>query len=446
MFSVYFVLRGRPDKAFLNAYLPATFLLPYYYTLRPPHLTEVSVGTSALIPIGIAVFIKSLRHWQFRRMDLWVMIFLGGYIASELLRESSPTAGISYSAAKMIEIACGYVVGRQLIEPDLRIEVIKRIIFLTLCLLPFVLYEFRMGRNPWLWMGSDIFQIPTPDAFVQLRGGMARVGASFGHPISAGMIFLVALSLNYYLVQIYKLDKVSLGPKMSLLQKYRIPFLLFTMFLVMANSRMPLACALPCFLILQIPRFKDLRTGATIILLCLVVLGAAGYGLYHRMTSIADDRVTSEAESSAIYRRQMNEAYAPIVAAGGWLGYGALSHPHVPGLESTDNEYLLIRLSQGRVGLYSFILIGIESVFTLAIFATRFRNRESIFLVFSLMGALIAIFVTLITVYLGLQVTQILFLLVGWAQSLQDTRIRETSAARLSALPEPKFRFKRVIA
>ena len=256
---------------------------------------------------------------------------------------------------------------------------------------------------------------------------------------------MVAMALNYYLVQIYKLDKSRLGPKMSLLQKYRIPFFLLPIFLFMTNSRMPMACGLMCFLFLQIPRFRNMKTGAIIILLIVGIGAGSVYAYFQHYTSVPYEKAADERQTSAIYRRQLVEYYQPILEAGGWLGWGILSHPSVPGLNSIDNDYMLVQLSQGKLGMYTFILIALNSVLTLGVSATRFRSRESLFLLFSLLGALIGVFVSLSTVYLGEQMMQVLFLLVGWSQSLQDTNVA-LGAKAVTSMAEPKFRFRRVIA
>ena len=100
-----------------------------------------------------------------------------------------------------------YIVGKQLIEPRLRLATIKRVVFLLLCLTPFVLIEFVTSKNPWLRVSAALFGEGYAGWFVQTRGGHARVAACYGQAILAGMIFLVAVALNYYLVQVYKVDK-----------------------------------------------------------------------------------------------------------------------------------------------------------------------------------------------------------------------------------------------
>ena len=119
------------------------------------------------------------------------------------------------------------------------------------------------------------------------------------------------------------------------------------------------------------------------------------------------------------------------------------SFPRFPGQESVDNNYLILQLAHGTFGKYSFILLGVEAVLTLWIAALRFRSRESIFLAFSLMAGITGIFVALGTVAMFEQVTQVTFLLLGWSQSLQDTH---AYGAQTIQMPEPKFRFRRVIA
>jgi hypothetical protein len=92
-----------------------------------------------------------------------------------------------------------------------------------------------------------------------------------------------------------------------------------------------------------------------------------------------------------------------------------------------------------------FYVIILESVLGLTLCAMRFKTIDSLFLVFSLMGALIAAYVALTTVYMGEQLPQVLFLLLGWAQSLQDTSVFGVGVAAASSMPEPKFHFKKVI-
>ena len=445
--SIYYIWRGQIEKAFLNVYLPCTFLMPYYYAVRVPHLPLLSAGDAALLPIGMALLFRPKSRWRFTRMDLWVTIFVAGYAISEVTREYVPKDGMSlWLQDGFVEMFLAYIVGRQVIEPELRLETIKRILFLIMIQVPFAFYEFRFGQNPWLNIGRSVFGLYDVGWFVQLRGGTARIATSFSGAIVAGMMFMVVASLNFFLMQIYKENKTRLGPRMAILQKYRLPFFLLPILVFMTGSRMPLACTLLVFLIALIPRFKSIRTGVIVILLVAGTGAVAVYGYFERYTSVSEDAAMDEAQTSAIYRKQLIENYAPILETGGWLGYGQMSHPIVMGQGSIDNGYMLVQLSQGKLGKYVFEIIVFESIFSLALKARRFKSRENLFFTFFMMGALIGLFVSLISVAMGEQTPQVIFLLLGWSQSILDSRPVGAGASAESMLPEPKFRFRRVIA
>lgn len=443
LISLYYVVQGKTEKAFLNVFLPCLFVTPHYFTFRIPHLPAWSACEAALIPIGFGVLFHPVSRWKFRRMDLFVILFILSAAISELTREQDPKDGLFLWLNEFVQMFLAYIVGRQLIEPRLRLESVKRIVFLLFWLTPFVFFEFLAGNNPWIRVTNRLLGEGAAGWFTQTRGGHARVAACFGQAILAGMVFLVGIALNYYLVQIYKRNKTRLGPRMSQLQRWRLPFLLFPIFLVLTSSRGPMLSAVLCFLVMQIPQFKKLRTGVAVASIVLLIGGLSVYSYYQRYTNVSDEQNVSEEQSSAMYRRDLAKNYAPILVQGGWLGYGAMSHPTTGGQDSIDDYFMLVQLSQGKLGLYAFILIACESVFSLAVYAARFKDRETLYLIFCLMGALAGLFITLKSVYLGENLPILLFLLLGWSQSLQDAR---TLGARVQELPEPKFRFRRVIA
>ena len=438
LFAVYFVYRGERTRAFLNVYLPCIILMPAYYACRIPHFPLKFSGTTVLLPIGISLLLSPPRGFKFRRMDLWVALFAISYAASAFRMESDWVASMYEMVdTAFIEMFLAYVVGRMIIEPDLRLETAKRIVLLMVLLAPFILFEYRFAQNPWLMIAQRMGLIGV-GWFVQFRGGHARIAATFGHAILAGVIFMCAISINFYLREIYKRDKMRLGRWMSKLQSLRAPMLLFAVFLLMTRSRAPIGCAVLSLIVLQIPKFEDMKKASMIVLIVLAIGGVAVSTYLDKYTDPGTAGMNEE-QSSAIYRRQLLEDYKPILENGGWLGYGLFHHPKVIGLASIDNDYMLVQLSQGKLGLYLFILIAVESVWTTITYAMKFRSRESLFLVFGLMGALFGVFLSLTTVYLGEQMTQMLFLLLGWSQSLQDTGTDVE-------VMEQKFSFQRVFA
>jgi hypothetical protein len=437
--SLFYLIRGRFDLALLNVYLPSLFLLPSYYSVRLPHMPPQSPAEWALFPLGIALLVARGRWPALRRIDVWIVLFMVSSCASELLRENSPKDGLALFGNTFLQMFFAYIVGRCLIEPDLRVRIIKRMVLLTLCLTPAVLWEYRMGQNPWMAASARFFHFQF-GSFVQIRDGHARVQACFGHAILAGVMFFIVFLLDASLGDLYKRDKFRLGPLFSTLERYHIPAAVLLLFLLLTRSRGPMIGAAVALSILQIPKFRNIRMGAALVALLLVIAGVFATSYFWRYTSGADLPNGSEEQSSAAYRRELLVTYKPILETGGWLGWGSLSFPKAPGQPSIDNYYLLVQLSQGKVGLYLFLLIVAESIYGAARSAFTFRARESRYFAFVCIGALAGLFFSLYTVYLGDQVVQMCFLLIGWSQSLQDTGEVELLAV------EEKYHFKRVFA
>jgi hypothetical protein len=140
LLSIYYVIRGLTRKAFLQLYLPALLGLPYYYACRLPHLPPISAAEAILIPIAIGTLIQSFHEWRFCRVDLWVILFMCSLTASEIFRESILNDGIFIVVGGITSMLLPYLVGRLLIEPDLRLATTKRFVSIILCLTVFGLY------------------------------------------------------------------------------------------------------------------------------------------------------------------------------------------------------------------------------------------------------------------------------------------------------------------
>jgi hypothetical protein len=429
-FSLGYVLWGRQDLAFLNVYLPCLIFLPDYYGFRIPHLPPESAASWALLPLSVSLLFYPIPRLQLRRLDLWVTLYAISFATSELLREDNPKDGAILFGAYVCQVFFAYVVGRRVIEPNLRVATVQRIILLFVCLTPFILYEY-LARNPWTMMASHFHLDITWG--VSMRNGHARVQASFSHAILAGIMFFVAFMLNYFLADLYKRDRSRLGPITCRLERYHLPALLMLICLWLTQSRGPMLSAGAGFSVMQIPRFRHPKVAALIIAMLLAIAGFTAYSYFNEYTSATDDGTLSEEQTSAMYRRELIKNYGPVIEKGGWLGWGSLSVPEAGGQKSIDNAYLIMELAQGKLGLFLFLLIVVEGIGSTAYHAFSFQSRESRFFAFTLFAAMLGLFLSLTAVFLGPSVAPTCFLLLGWSQSVQD-----------DASSVPKFNFKRL--
>ncbi len=115
LLSLYLVIRGRIEAAFLYVYLPALLLLPDGYALKFPHLPAISAAQSALIPIGAVALYRLARRGLPSLMDILVFLFIVSITASEVLRERVMNDGIFTALISFIAIFLAYAAGRTII-------------------------------------------------------------------------------------------------------------------------------------------------------------------------------------------------------------------------------------------------------------------------------------------------------------------------------------------
>jgi hypothetical protein len=320
---------------------------------------------------------------------------------------------------------------------------VRRFVVLILLLGPIGLYEWRFGLNLYGMIGQRIFSLPNVQAGVQIRGGHGRMSGSFNDAELGGLVFAMAAAMNVWLFYLRKWGQgANLGKRLSRLEQFHIPGLLLLLYIMLTQSRGPMLGVGVAYLILQIPRFENKKAAAIVVGVLLAVGAFGGYQYFKRYTDVDPSEVKDEQQGSALYRRQMNELYKPIVKAGGWLGWGRLNQPILPGMFSIDNEFLVIHLAFGTSGYILFVLITAETFRALVFRTGRLKTREDQAFAIALLGATAVFFVSIITAWMGEQTPHVAFLLIGWGQSLKASR---ATAATVPEYSSPsKFALKRV--
>jgi hypothetical protein len=162
-------------------------------------------------------------------------------------------------------------------------------------------------------------------------------------------------------------------------------------------------------------------------------------------TNVTDTTTITEQQGSALYRRAMNELYAPIAEAGGWTGYGVM-YPRIAGMRSIDNNYLFYHLTYGLLGYVLFVLIAWENIRVLLVRSWKFEAAQDRAFAFSMLAAMTVLWLTLLTVFLGSQLPQLSFLLIGWIQSMVPGKAATTSSAQIAENRNEKFALRRVFS
>jgi hypothetical protein len=426
-----------PATVFLNVYLPTLFLLPDYYRWVVPGAPDPNFHHAAILPL-VAVFLATnFSRWRFSLGDLLVVGFAASVGYSEYVN-------IGYAEAQnllfdqLCSVVCVYILAKGIIEPNnLRIATAKRVSLLLSGVAMSSVYEFKMAWNPYAGLLARFFpgQLNWVTTF---RWGFARVAGPYGHAILAGLMFAVGFRLQRWL---------EWGKHWESPRKARLVSLGLAGGLFMTMCRGPWIGAACGALVIFITRANNRkRAVGTVVMLCLLagvptLLAMKGY------LSVKRSKAVSVAQETIAYRRELLEKYVDTMLQKSEWGWGHNTWPRVPGMDSIDNQYLLLPIQHGLVSLGFFLAIFLGTGTRLCRLGVRApRGSQESDLALTFFASYVVIASTLTSVYLGVQTVQLFFFLTGWSEGLLlKMRSGQLAAVSVATLPPPLFHFQRVM-
>jgi len=439
-----------PARVATRLYIPCLMFFPVYLTvpLGGFLLTDVSLVILMLGAIGLLRWYYTLK---FGFVDACIVAFaLSAFYADAHQREMK--IGMYALCENLAKCAFPYLVGRTLIEQTgSRKEFVKSLV-LCLAIVGFLsLYEYRMQSNLFQIFVSKITGEPSLWGR-QTRWGFQRVAGPYGHAIFAGMMFSVGLLLQLWLIGTKSWEGSKALRFFRTSRRAKVVTAAICIGLFTTQSRGPwIGCAFG-LIIASIGLAKNRRRAASVAITGLVAALL--------VTTFAVDKYTSDQQytygaggdqdqQNAAYRRNLIPTYMPLIAQGGIWGWGTPqiqfhgAWGYTTNQLSIDNEYILIAMAQGYLGLVLFVLILAVSMIRLARLCATFRNRQDIMFAYCMLGTLLSVAFTLTTVSLGEPVLQLAFMFLGWTQSLRPTGNEQESLAPVAT---GRFAFKRVFA
>ncbi len=430
--AIWLIATKSLEDALLDVYLPVLILVPTYYEFTVPHTINIGAATAALFPILIVALVRHGKRWRFQRSDLWMALFLVGLAISNGV--SGPTIAIRGFFETIFLILFPYAVGKLLIEqPGLRERFVRRFCWLLAVVAVLSIVEFRMGKN----LFSSFFILLFGTAPMEQLRGFTRIQGPYGHAIMAGIVFTMGWILAMWLRY---LDGVKLGTAERKIFGIRLSTILVGLTflgLMLTYSRGPWLGAALAYTISRIGFAKNVRRTAVIIVLGCSVVGVAGYQYFEAYTDPNLFDTSGQDQQNAIYRRLLLDSYEPVVAVGGFFGWGT-GFPRVGGQASIDNEYLWLRLTQGRFGLWIFVLISLESIAFLISSARRSQLKTDFCFCIMMLAVLCGVLVIGTTVEIYNQAYALFFLCIGWSLSVRPTQA-SAAAAQLPAAANASY-------
>ncbi len=413
--TVIALFRTSLAKVFLNIYLPVLLLLPLYFHIKLPGLPPIDFSEAVAIPLGCALVYRLWPFFKLSFTDIALAVFVASAGAYHFLTHDT-THGIFNIFYLVFEGVIPYLFGKLLIEHfDIRVQTVRRIVVLMAAGCLVSLLEYFFGVNPFASAFHPFFPQQKLIWLTQFRWGFGRVAGPYGQSelagimLFSGIVFAVWVSLAH-----------PWKEKFTNVVKVRTALLaVLVITLLSTQARGPwLGCilALPTALL---GRTRNLSRNAFVLVAVCVVAGLALYVKGKAYTSV---NPSTDEQQTAQYRADLIDFYVPIAQKGGAWGWGE-GFPVVHTSSSIDNEYLFLWLTQGWVGMVSFVAFAAATVYRLIVAILHSTGKRDRFFALTLLGCFSGILLTIGTVFLFGQPFQLFFLLAGWAQSVKTARV-----------------------
>ena len=419
-FSIYYAFFRSPKKALLAVYLPVLVLLPPIFVAETLGFPNLTFHETAVIPIFIAVLLLEGSRWKFSLADVLVLLYITCGFISETLNENLHF-GINKLASLLCDIFAPYALGKALIYPKgINIAFSQRFVFLMFVNALLGLYELRMTAVPQIFMTNWFFPHQSAADWPPLiRYGFVRLSGPFVQTIFFGLGLTLVLLLNYWLIKTksWKVNFKNFPPLPF--KKGTILAAVLLAALILTFSRGPWLSCLLGFVIIGAAFTKNPHW-SFIFRTCFVLSV-----LFFLMQSLFDyggllPYAISETVSTVLYRVGIFEQYQSLIWEKPLWGWGLPNLPLIKSMHSIDNAYLLIFLQNGLPALLFYVILIGWMLIRLAARGIHNHRKAPFYssLALVLFTALTSMTIAFVTVFMGLQIEVLFYLIIGWSEGL----------------------------
>jgi hypothetical protein len=422
LFSAWWIYRYGAPSALRNVYIPVLFLFPLYFQFVLKGLPPIDDAQAIMFIFALVILVQYRAELYFSTTDIWVYIFVYCIIVSETLHTDLKT-GIYQLVADVGSALLPYICGKLFIEQyGQRTAMVKRICWLLVVVAVGSLYEYRMARNPYHNYLAPFFNGQGTSWILQMRWGRARVAGPYGHAIIAGMMFMTGVLFNLWMLRFHKWERTFKYFSFRWAPKGAIIMFWLLVGTFITQSRGPWLGLAFGFAVSLVGFARNTKRAFIRFVLLAGLVFSIAYPAFNDYTSGTTATAQDINQENAVYRRQLIDNYTPVIQAGGLWGWGSTRFPIVNKQVSIDNEYLFLGVTRGYLGLSIFLLLIADAIFTLVRTGIRFHNREDRLFSFCMVGVLAGLLFAIGTVYLGNQMYEMLFFILGWSQAIGKKR------------------------
>jgi hypothetical protein len=448
LISIWVIRNQGLEAAFLKVWLPFFLLFPFQFFVNLPGLPDPNFMQAAILPILFVYFMQRRHEIRFGTMEFLLLAYFVLRVFNDFLSRGYADAQ-NYAFFLFSSLLGPYLLGRYLINRrEMDVKTARQFVLIFLLLFPLFIYEMRFWISPIYKLMLPFFPYATPA--MSLRYGVARTFGPFEHPILACVMIVAVYRLHRWLSWSGEWDKAPGGwlgwlhDKTRWLRiplQYKISIVLIVM-AIMTISRGPWIGGFAGAALTAVGNFKK-RTVWLAIFLVVGVMGAVGgkLALDAYTTPGVGEAISGEA-MTMIYRKQLVEKYKEFMYEKMWTGWGLTTRPKIKGMESVDNAFLGMALAHGILAPILIVVIFVYATVSQIRFGIRAPPGQPP-IGFTFAGIYLAAFISFATVYMGSQTEPMLFLLLGWGESIKNRGyegIPQMGAAPGPAAPASPFR------
>jgi hypothetical protein len=451
LFSIWFLQKRSLLEAFVSVYMTTLLLLPGWCRWPLPGLPDPMFHQAAIIPLIVVYFLKERSKWKFSIVDFLIVALIFVMGLSEYTN-----LGFGEMEDLVFDMTFAglfpYILAKGLSDrPGFRVLFAKRFVWSMAIIFVTTIYEFRFAINPFSQVFDRFFPGQGAGWVVTFRYGFPRVAGPYGHAILNGIVVMIGIQLQYWLLRSKAWEPHFRWRIFNLNKPLVLTGALFTT-LVTCFTRGPQIGAGVGWIASSIGRTANPRKRALVLLCASVFIGIPLKSWFDFYVSVGRAKAQTQSQETAAYRKELMDKYQQIALQKSALGWGSSGWPQISGMSSIDNYYLLLALMHGVIALVLFLLILIVPIVRL--FRDGMRNaplpRPANSLSFVLFGIYIGIMFSIATVYLGLNAIPIFFMLTGYAEGHLvnggDASLIGSNKGRAADVVVSRFQFQRVVA
>ena len=445
LMSIVAIRRRGLQAAFLDVWMPFFLVMPFGFWVDIPGLPDPNFMQAAILPILFVLLRERLGQMNFGRMEFLLVCYVVVRVVADFLGRGYSDAQ-NYAFYMLSSLIGPYLLGRYLIDGRaMDVATARRFVLIFLIFFPMFAFELKFWVSPVFKLLSPLF--PEAGSGLSLRYGLARTAGSFEHPILACIMIVAVYRLHRWLCWIGEWKQPQPG-LMGHIQGWsnRLPLdlqrqitIVLVLMALMTISRGPWIGGFAGAAVAAVGLFKDRRKWLAIVLVSLAVGGiGAQLALDAYITPEVGQVLSGEAQTM-LYRKVMIERYQEFLFDKLWTGWGLTRVPKIAGMESIDNAFFLMALQHGVLAVTLFAGIFLYAIISQLKFALKAPAGEPP-IGFSFAGIYVMCFVAFSTVYMGSQTEPMLFLLLGWGESIKRRREEDGDGAAPPKVTTQPFR------